>query len=131
MIHTTHRKAIEAYQALGRIWNRPFRIKDSRNLMMLRMELEKEAKYHDEEIQKYLHRYNPTPLENGNYQFASVEDKNEFEKVLNDMNNEEVDFVIDPVVIDSTRYNDDDIRLSPSELYQLNDFIVITDGKEN
>lgn len=125
MIHTTHRKAIEAYQALGRIWNRPFRMKDSRDLMMMRIELEKEAKYHDEEIQKYLFRYNPKTLENGYYQFETEEDKNEFNKILNDLQETEVDLDLEPVVIDLKKYANDDIRFSPSDLYQLNGFVTI------
>lgn len=121
MIRTTHRKAIEAYRALGHIWDVPFRLEDSRMLMLLRIELEKEAKFHDQEIQKQVGRYNPKPTESGGLQFDTAEDRMAFDKAVEDLNSMEIEIGADSVRISSSC----DAKVSPSDLYALMGFVEI------
>ena len=121
MIKTTIEKAVNAYKALNRIWEIPFKLEDSRKMMLLKIELEKEAKFHDQEMQKLIGRYNPKPLENGGCQFETKEDKRDFEEAYDKIQNMEIEVDAEIVKIS----HECNVEISPSDLYAMMGFVEI------
>lgn len=124
MIHTTHGKAIEVYKILENIRNEPFRIEDSRALMLLQTKLDIEAKFHDTKVREILDHYHPQYVD-GSYQFATAEDKESFEKAFNELQSLEIDLDVEPVIISVGKYvgQINGIFISLSNLKMLDGFV--------
>ena len=127
MIHTTHKKAIKAYGAMNNILKLVIPADDARKITMMRMDIDKEAQFNDQEIHKLLSHYNSETTKDGRYKFKTAEDRDAFEQKVDEMNSIEFDIDQDPVVISLGRYSHDDIMISQADIAALEGFIEFTE----
>ena len=127
MIHTTHRKAIDAYAAINRILQMPFRMGDARKITMMKIALDSEAQFNDQEVHKLFSRYHCEAMKDGRYKFESTEERDAFEQNVSEMDKIEFDINEDPVTISLCMYDSDDIVITQGDISALEGFIEFTE----
>lgn len=119
---TTQHKAVNAYIALIKLSRATLKGRVARDLFMLKTKLEPSWNFQKEEQDKYIKEYNGTLDDDGNLRFSNQDDRDQFDKKINEIAEIETEFDIEPVQIKC-----DDIEISVSDIEALAGFVEFTD----
>ena len=118
-------KIIDAYKALSKLASYQLPIKTAYQLHKLRAALKSAWDFQCEEEGKLIERLRPAVDADGNLTFATMEDKQEFLRVQNEIAEQEQEIDYQPVVIGFS----DGITLSANDIDALDGFVTF--GEEN
>lgn len=123
-----HEQLIKAFNALERLCQLPFHLRDARNLMLLHQALMGEAEFHNNELEKLIRRYNPTGSAGKNLQFSCPEDRDAFDQAYTELSEMDVLFNQEKIRINIRDYgNNPDLRITPEDLIALDGIVEFID----
>lgn len=120
----TQKQIIDAYKVLNKLNSQPMPIKTAYALHKLRRVLQPAWDFQVERENALLQKYKPELVENGVLQFKSPDDLREWNETMAEVNALPSDIDVTPVTVAMTDY----MRLAPSDIDQLEGFVIFEEG---